>query len=178
MDFSQFQAQVQQVAREQRDAEMDKVSQKYATQMERLDTSLRRKSQELSMEKRELGDRRKEELFTTGEALLSLWQGRTNYTLSRMSRASRYRRQTKADLGESYEAISGLEQQMIDLEAEYQGVLQRINDKWAQIAVQSQDYVISPYKKDVNLELFGIGWVPYWVLLVNNQVVVLPAYHA
>jgi hypothetical protein len=175
MDFSQFQAQVQQVAREQRDAEMDKVSQKYATQMEKLDTALRRKSQELSMEKRELGDRRKEELFTTGEALLSLWQGRTNYTLSRMSRASRYRRQTKADLGESYDAISELENQMVALENEYQGVLQRINDKWAQIAVQSQDYIISPYKKDVNLELFGVAWIPYWVMLVNNQVVVLPA---
>ncbi len=178
LDFSQFQAQVQQVAREQRDAEMDKVSQKYASQMEKLETALRRKAQELEMEKRELSDRRKEELFTTGEALLSLWQGRTNYTLSRMSRASRYRRQTKADLGESHDALAQLEQQMVDLEAEYEGVLQRINEKWAQIAVQAQDYVISPYKKDISLELFGVGWIPYWLLVVNNQTVILPAYSA
>ncbi len=176
LDFSQFQAQVQQVAREQRDAEMDKVSRKYAGQMEKLETAYRRKEQELEMEKRELSDRRKEELFTTGEALLSLWKGRTNYTLSRMSRASRYRRQTKADLGESHDTLAQLEQQIGELEAEYESVLQRINEKWAQIAVQSQDYVISPFKKDISMELFGVGWIPYWLLVVNNQTVILPAY--
>jgi Skp family chaperone for outer membrane proteins len=175
-DFSQFQAQAQQVAREERDKELDKISQKYAAQMEKLEAKLRNKEQELDAERKELSDRRKEELYTTGEALLSIWQGRTNYTLSRMSRATRFRRQTKDDLEESHTTIREIELQMDALQQEFEQVLRTINDKWAQIATQTVDYIVSPYKKDITLELFGIGWIPYWYVVLNGQSVLLPAF--
>lgn len=177
-DFSQFQAQAQQLAREERDKELDKTSQKYAVQMEKLEAKLKNKEQELTAEQKELSDRRREELYTTGEALLSIWQGRTNYTLSRMSRASRFRRQTKEDLAESHSTIRETEILMDELQKEFEQVLQTINDKWAQIATQTADYVINPYKKDINLELFGIGWIPHWYVVINQQGALLPAFTA
>jgi Skp family chaperone for outer membrane proteins len=175
-DFSHFQSQAAQIAREERDKELDKTSQKYAAQMEKLEAKLKGKEQELDAEKKELSDRRREELYTTGEALLSIWRGQTNYTLSRMSRATRFRRQTKDDLAESHSTISELEVQMDELQREFEQVLRTINDKWAQIATQTTDYIVSPYKKDITLELFGIGWVPYWYSVINGQGTLLPAY--
>jgi hypothetical protein len=174
-EFSGYQASVQQAAREKRDAEMDKLTQKFADQMDRLEDKLRRKEIELRAEKKEIKDRQREQLYTTGEALLSLWKGRTNYTLSRMSRANRYRSQTKEDMRESYDAIETIEQDMAELEQEYQAQLQRVNEKWAAIAAKTEEHVISPYKKDIQLELFGIGWRPAWYSQVNGQMVLVDA---
>lgn len=175
-DDSEFQQMVNQSAREQRDAEMDKTSEKYASQMEKLERQLQRKELELSAERKELEDRRREERYTKGEAFLSLWKGRTNYTLSRMSRSSRYRRQTQEDLTESHLVIDQLNRDMDELEAEFQDVLGGINDKWAQIAARNEDYLITPYKKDIQIELFGVGWIPHWYARVNGQMVLVSAF--
>ncbi len=168
-DFSEYQAAVQQSAREQRDAEMDKISAKYADQMEKLETGLYKKEQELRAEQSEIKERGREQLFTTGEALYSLWKGRANYTLSRMSRTSRYKQQAKEDIRESHEYIDRVEQEMESLQIEFEQVLKDINDKWVKIAADTQEYLISPYKKDIQMELFGIGWVPYWFTVINGQ---------
>ena len=65
-EFSVFQSQVHQAARESRDAEVDKLTAKYENLMDKMDDKLRRKIRELDAEKKELGDRRREELFTSG----------------------------------------------------------------------------------------------------------------
>ncbi|GAB4510912.1 MAG: hypothetical protein OHK0046_08280 [Anaerolineae bacterium] len=171
-----FQANVEQVAREQRDAELDKLSQKYGTLMGKLEEKLRKEEQELRAEQKELRDRKREELFTTGEALHGLWQGRTAYTLSRMSRATLYRRQTAEDIRESEESLTQVEQEIQAAERQFEQELAAVNDKWARITTQNQEYLVSPYKKDIQLELFGVGWVPSWLAVVNGQPVVVSAF--
>lgn len=173
--FNEFRAAVSQAVREGRDAELDKLSARYAGLMDKLEERLRRKEIELRAEEKELGDRRREEMFTTGEALLSLWRGRTNYTLSRMSRATRYRRQTTADIKESHDTIASIEQEMGRLEEEFELALNQINERWTQTLERVEDYNIQPYKKDIHLELFGIGWVPHWYVGINGSPVLLEA---
>jgi len=174
-DFNAFQAQVYQAAREKRDAELDKLSTKYGDMMEKLEDQIRRKEQELRAEKKEIRDRQREELFTGLEAAASLWKGRTNYTISRLTRATRYRRQTTEDITESNEALQEIEEDMIELEQEFEIALQGINDKWTQIAGMVQEHTINPYKKDIQVELFGIGWVPAYAMNINGQSVVVEA---
>ena len=173
--FNEFRAAVSQAVREGRDAELDKLSARYAGLMDKLEERLRRKEIELRAEEKELGDRRREEMFTTGEALLSLWRGRTNYTLSRMSRATRYRRQTTADIKESHDTIASIEQEMGRLEEEFELALNQINERWTQTLERVEDHNIQPYKKDIHLELFGIGWVPHWYVGINGSPVLLEA---
>jgi hypothetical protein len=175
-DFSVYQAQVQQAAREKRDAEIDVVTKKYGAQAAKLEEQIRRKDLELQAEKKELQDRKREELFTTGEALLSLMKGRTTYTLSRMSQATRYRRQTNEDLQESRQFLTEAERQIQDLETEFQTMLQQTNDNWARVAAQAEEYRISALKKDIQVELFGVGWLPSWFGNINGQQVFLPAF--
>lgn len=175
-DYSEYEAAIAQAAREGRDAELDKLSARYGSMMEKLEEKLRRKQLELRAEQKELRDRRREELYTTGEALLSLWRGRTNYTLSRMSRATRYRRQTKEDMAESHDFLDEVERQMGDLEEEFEVALKAVTDKWINIAHQTEEYVVSPYKKDIQVELFGVGWMPSWYLNINGQNVLVDAF--
>lgn len=175
-DMSNFQAMVYQKAREARDAEVDKLSKKYGGLMDRLEDKLRKKERELSSEKIEIKDRKQEQLFTGGEAVLSLLKGRTNYTLSRLSRASRYKKQTEVDLQESQEVISEIEREMYDLEQEYEQALNECNNRWTKIANNTQEHTITPYKKDVHVNLFGVGWVPHYYINVGGQPIVVPAF--
>jgi hypothetical protein len=175
-DLSQFQAMVYQKAREARDAEVDSLSKKYGGLMDRLEDKLRRKERELTSEKLEIKDRKQEQLFTGGEAILSILKGRTNYTLSRLSRASRYKKQTEVDLAESQEVISEIEREMYDLEQEYERMLNESNNRWTQIANNIQEHIITPYKKDIYVNIFGIGWVPHYYVNVGGQPIVVPAF--
>jgi hypothetical protein len=175
-DLGQFQAMVYQKAREARDAEVDKLSKKYGGLMDALEDKLRRKERELQSEKLEVKDRKQEQLFTGGEALLSILKGRTNYTLSRLSRASRYKKQTEVDLVESQEVISDIEREMYDLEQEYERMLNEANNRWTQIANNIQEHTITPYKKDIYINVYGIGWVPHYYVNVGGQPVVVPAF--
>jgi hypothetical protein len=175
-DISQFQAEVYQRAREERDKEIDKLSDRYAGLMDRLEDKLRKKNREYKSEQMEIGDRKKEQLYTTGEALFSLMKGRTNYTLSRMSRASRYKKQTEHDIEESREVIAEIERDMYDIEQEYEQKLNEVNDRWAQIANNIEEHTITPYKKDIHLVVFGVGWVPHYYVNAGGEPLVVPAF--
>jgi hypothetical protein len=175
-DMSVFQTQVYQRAREERDKEVDKLSARYGDMMDKLEDRLRRKERELQAEKMEVKDRKQEQLYTTGEAVFSLLQGRTNYTLSRMSRASRFKRQTEVDLKESNEVIGEIERQMYDLEQEYEAKLNETNNRWGQIANTFQEYTVSPFKKDIQTTLFGVGWVPYYYVNLGGQPLLVSAF--
>jgi hypothetical protein len=175
-DMSVFQTQVYQRAREERDKEVDKLSARYGDMMDKLEDRLRRKERELDAEKMEVKDRKQEQLYTTGEAVFSLLQGRTNYTLSRMSRASRFKRQTEVDLKESNEVIGEIERQMYDLEQEYEAKLNDANNRWGQIANTFQEYTVSPFKKDIQTTLFGVGWVPYYYVNLGGQPLLVSAF--
>lgn len=175
-DISQFQAEVYQRAREGRDKEIDKLSNRYAGLMDRLEDKLRKKTRELDAEQSEISDRKKEQLYTTGEALLSLAKGRTSFTLSRMSRASRYKRQTEKDIEESRDVIGEIERDMYDIEQEYEQKLNEVNDRWAQLANIVQEHIITPYKKDIHLTVFGVGWIPHYYLNVGEEPLLVPAF--
>lgn len=173
---SEFAAQCAQVAREQRDAEIDKVTAQFEKAMDTLEDRLRRKERELQAEHKELSDRKREQLFTQGEAFLSLLRGRTTYTLSRTSRAGRQTRQTEEELSESRDVIRELQAQMDKLEGQLEQQLKAVNEKWAKTATDIQDYLIPALKKDIQVELFGIGWLPHWYVEINSQSLLLPAY--
>ncbi len=170
-----FRVMLQSLAREQRDAEVDKVAAKYEGLLDKLEDKLRKEIRELEEDRAELADRRREQLFTAGEAALSLFRGRTTYTLSRYSRTQRYSRQTAADISESEAEIAALEDQMDQVTREMEAALKAVNEKWTQVAAEAEEHRLSPLKKNIYLELFGVGWLPFWYAVLNNQPVLLPA---
>jgi hypothetical protein len=171
-----FLVRVGQAAREKRDAEIDTVTRKFDAAVEKLDERLRREMRELDADSSVLDELKREDLYTTGEAIMSLLKGRTTYTLSRMSRARRYKKQAAEKVYSSEHTINDLEDEMHRLQEELQEVLRGVNDRWAKIAAAVEDVKLSPLKKDIAVELFGIGWIPSWYVVLNNQPAILPAY--
>jgi hypothetical protein len=175
-DPSEFYAQVQQIAREKSDAEADKINQKYGGLLDKLQDKMEDQERRLTANQQEVKDRKREQMFTTGEAILSIFKGQTNYTVSRMSRAGRMSRQTEIDINENRQIIGELEGQMVQLEREYTGVMQQTIDKWAKVATDIQEFAITPFKKDIAVAVYGVGWVPHYYALLGNQPLIVPAF--
>jgi hypothetical protein len=175
-EFNEFRAQVTQAAREERDKEIDKLTAKYEGIMDKLEEKLRKTAQRLESEKRELAIQKRDELFTTGEAVMGLLRGRTSYTLSRMSRSAVYRERAKGDVDQYSHEMTEVDRDIQQAEQEFEAQLNSINEKWAKIAQQTEEHLITPYKKDIMVDLFGIGWIPFWYTMINGQALMLPAY--
>jgi hypothetical protein len=70
-----FLVQAQNIARQNRDQEIDQIAAKYDKQFDGLEAKMRKTARSLDAERKQLDTAKSEELFTTGEALLSLLAG-------------------------------------------------------------------------------------------------------
>ncbi len=170
-----FVLRVQAIARQQRDEEIDKVAARYDKRIATLEDRARKKMMQLQSEQDELGDRKREELISGAESLFQLLKGRAYYTLSRTSRLRRYTSQSEDQVSILEAGVGDILNQLDQAEREMETALKEVQDKWTSIVRSTNELVITPYKKDINLMLFGLGWVPYWDATVNGQTVMLPA---
>lgn len=179
-----FAERCQEEARKRRDAELDRVTKQYETQASKLQTALEREQAELEQDLANLKGRRGEELLSAGETVVSLLMGRKRS--SALSRASTKRRMTskaKADVAESEAAIAKLEKQIADVAGERDRALQAVRERWSDLAMQVQPSAIRPKKSDIRVQVFGLAWVPNWLLVVEDsrgrvRDEVVPAYPA
>lgn len=174
-DRRAFVARLQAVARERRDAEVDAVAARYDKKLAALEERYQRRARRREAEQAELADRKREEMLTAGESLWQLMKGRAYYTLSRTSRMRRYTTMSQSQLESIEYEMEQIRAEFEETEREMQEALQAVQDKWVNALQQIEEIRISPYKKDINLVLFGIGWVPYWEVIVNGTPTILPA---
>ncbi len=174
-DEAAFKAQAAQAARERRDAEMDDLTAKYERQIDALEAKVRRKEQQVESEKRDVQAATRQSTLNAGEAIIGLLRGRTSSTLSRISRgdAARQRAQNQLELAEL--DLQKLNEDMAELRAKFEEEVNALNDKWAAVAVEIESMEITPLKKDISLDLFGVGWQPFWLINAGGQAVLLPA---
>ena len=154
---------------------MDALTAKFQQRIDRIEEQKQRKIQRRDSEQRELSKLKREQLFTNVEAGLSLLRGRTAFTLSRMSRAAVYKERSQGQLELHEHDIQQYDDDALKIQQEFEAAVRDLNERWARIATNIQQYQITPYKKDISLDLFGIGWLPFWYAWVNNQPLLLPA---
>lgn len=174
---AEFKAQCALAAKEARDAEAAELQKKYGKKIESLRDKLAREERELSEDQAELSARKMEEMATHAENVLGLFMGsRRRVTTSLTKR--RMTQKAKADVEESQAAIEDLRGDLADMEAEVAADLDDIDERWAEAGEQIEIKVVKPYKKYIQLDLFGVAWHPYWRLESNGRWLQAPAYRA
>lgn len=164
-------------ARQGRQAEVDKVVDAIDQKIKRLEDRLRREERELDEDQSELSQRKMEELGTHAENIFGLFsKRRSSRRLSSSLSKRRMTSKAKADVEESLDAIEDMKKEIAALEKEKATALEDLNDKWRQIVEEVTDIVVTPYKKDILVDLFGVAWVPYHVVQLGQETVELPGY--
>ena len=82
----------------------------------------------------------------------------------------------KADVEESHEVIEDFIQELDDLQGELAQEIDEIHERWEQMALEVEETVIAPYKKNIRVDLFGVAWTPYWRVTVGEKDFELPGY--
>jgi hypothetical protein len=164
-------------ARESRDAEIAKKTTTLDRQLKTLEDKLAREERELREDEAELTNRKVEEAGTHLENLTGLFGGRRK--ASRLSSSLTKRRMTeqaKGDVEESLDAIDMIKRQIADLEKRREEVVAEINDRWGGAVGNVSEVTVAPKKTDVFVNLFGVAWMPHYIIKTDTGTLELPAF--
>jgi len=161
-----FSLRARQAAREQRDAEVDKMRRTYQRKLDKLETRLAREEQELDRDTATYESRKREELISAGESLIGLLgifgKRRSRRGLSTAARKRRMTARAKASIAESEDEITRLEQEMDDLRREIEEESAVIAERWTAAAKAGEPFPVKPRRSDVKVLLLGLAWLPSW----------------
>jgi hypothetical protein len=164
-------------AREGRDAEIAKRAGTLDRQLKTLEDKLAREERELREDEAELSNRKVEEAGTHLENLTGLFGGRRK--ASRLSSSLTKRRMTeqaKSEVEESLDAIDQYKAQLKELEKRREEVIAEVNDRWGRLVNENTEVTITPKKTDVFVKLFGVAWMPHYIIKSDAGTFELPAF--
>lgn len=174
---AEFHSQCSEAADEAADIEVRKLEKKYKTKIKRIKDRLTKEQRELAEDQADLGSRKVEEFATLAENVFSLFSGsRSTRRISTSLTKRRMTSKAKADVEESQEVIEDFMQELDDLQAELAQEIDEIHDRWDRVALEVEETVIAPFKKNIRVDLFGVAWTPYWRVRVGDKDLELPGY--
>ncbi len=178
-DVSQadFRTRCADAARQGRDAELRKIGAGLDKKIEALVLKITREQRTLDENEAELSDRRMEEFGTHAENILSLFS-RRNKRLTTSLTKRRLTEQAKADVNDARQTIQEMQQQLQDLEAQKAEALAEISERWSRLASNFSETTLTPYKKDVRMDVFGLAWLPFHLVGMGSETSELPGFSA
>lgn len=175
--YEEFRVLCQRTANAKRDEELVKIRDRYDKKIDVLEAKLAAEERSLNKNEADLEARESESRWTTAENLLGLAFGRgPTRMFSTSEQKKRLAQKAKHEVNESRETIDELTQRIAALKAEAQPLFQAAADKWAAAAQDIHELRITPKKSDILVELFGVGWLPYWQIQADGMPIEIPAF--
>lgn len=163
-------------ARDGRDAELEKATKSLDRKIKTLQDKISREDRELQQDQAELSQRKVEELGNLAELGASLVGLTRKRSLTTQLTKRRMTQQAKADVDESVQAIDQYKKDLADLQAEREQTVKEINDRWGDVVNDTEEVTVTPKKSDIYVDLFGVAWVPYYVIQAGGDTLELPAF--
>jgi hypothetical protein len=155
--------------------EQEKAAGSYDRKLDQIVKRLDKEMRELREDEAELDRRKQEETVSHAETLFSLFSKRRRSLSSSMTKR-RMTARAKEEVEESIAAIDRFEAEIKDLEREKQEALDEITARWMEIAQEADSVRLTPYKKDIYVDLFGIAWLPYHAVSDRDEIFELPGF--
>ncbi len=162
-------------AKQAYDEEAETVIDKFEAKQKALAAKISRQEQVVDGKKDAVSSRNVEGLAAGGELLLSLLGGRKKSLSNSLSKA-RMTKQAKAALKQEQEELEQLELELNDLEAEQAAALKDLQDRWAGVVNDIDEVTVTPAKKDIYMDLYGLVWLPFYVFDVDGKLRETPAF--
>lgn len=159
----EFKARLQQAAREKRDADVDKLTDKFEREVDKLQERLSKEERALASDKAKWENRRLEEWTSAGESVLGYFLGRSSRrALSSAMSKRRMTSQAQMAIQESEAAIEKLKGDIAKLDAELKEQTDQITVHYAELMDELATEEIKPRRTDVNVQMVALAWAPYW----------------
>ena len=77
---------------------------------------------------------------------------------------------------ESEDAIAQYQKDIQALEQERQRTIEEINSRWGGVVNDISEVTVAPKKTDIYVDLFGVAWMPYYLVDSGGELLELPAF--
>ncbi len=174
-----FRVRLEQVASEKRDLEVEKLRKKYAPKFQLLEDRLKRASEKIEREKDQYKQKRLDSILNFGSTILSAVLGRKRISATSVSKASTSMRSfgkaqsEKDDIGRAEDSMESLNERTTDLQSEFDAEVSGLADKLNVADLKFEEIRIRPRKSDINVQKFGVVWLP---CLVDATGIARPAF--
>lgn len=151
-------------AHEVRDAESEKVRQKYASRFNTLNDRLMRARQRVDVEKEQVKAQSMNTMLTIGTSLLGAFMGRKAVSAANAGRIGTAARSAgkigkeKADVARAEESVASVEQQLQQLEAEFQKELTAVASLIDPSSEKFDKITIKPKRTGIQVRFVALGW--------------------
>ncbi len=160
-----FAIRVREAARDARDEAVEKLRDKYAVKVKRLEDRIDRAEDRVRREEAEYEQHRNQSLVTIGGSILGAVLGRKAISRTNISKASTAMRgmgrasKHKDDIGRASEALGNLEKDLRALEEEMSAELDLMREEWDPAGMEIEQTDISPRKSDIGVKRVALAWV-------------------
>ncbi len=165
-------------ARETYQSELDKKAAVIDRQIKTLQDKLGREERELRQDEADLKNRNIESAANALEIGASLFGLGRKKSISTAFTKHRLSQNAKEDVQESKEAIEQYEKQLEQLMESRKQIEQEVQAQWSNVVNKITEVTINPKKTDIYVNLFGVAWMPYYLVRAGGQQFEVPAFGA
>jgi chromosome segregation ATPase len=148
--------------------EIEKVKSTYEKKITALEQKLDKEKRDVETAEDRLGQRRLEEAGTHGEMLLALLSKRKKSISSSLTKR-RMTAEAKDKLQNEKKDVDNAIANLTAMQTEMKEAIAQLEKEWSGKANDITEITITPLKKDIFVELFGIAWVPYYVVEIDGR---------
>ena len=159
-----FRIRLSQTAREQRDAQVEKLRQKYAPKIASLEERLRKAEQRVDKERSQANQQTMSAALSIGASIMGALFGRklmsaTNFNRAAgsMRAASRISRE-RQDIAQATETVEAVKQQLEELEAQFKAETEQVHASLQPDTLPLETVEIQPRKADIAVEPVRLIW--------------------
>ena len=162
-----FRTRISHAVREARDAQIEKLRQKYTPRLAGLQEQLRKAQQRVEKEKSQVSQQMFQTALSFGASILGAMFSRKLASTTNMNRAASSLRaagrvsKEKTDVGYAEESAEAVQQRLADLEAEFEAETAsvRISTDADQLALETIE--MQPNKSDITVNRVALVWTPW-----------------
>ena len=175
----EFRIRIGQEARELRDDSVDKLRDKYAPKIANLQERIRRAEQAVEREQNQANQQKFQAAISIGASILGAVTGRKTLSKTNLGRATTAVRgigratEAHSDIGRAEETVEALQKRLVDLQAQFDEDIQKLETKIDPLTEELDTITITPRKTDISIQIVALVWLPYWK---DPQGILTPAY--
>jgi hypothetical protein len=163
-----FRIRLQQLARERRDEEKEKLTKKYTPKIARIEERIRKAQQAVAREGEQSKQQKLQTAISVGTTVLGSILGRKTLSRTSLGRATTAARgvgrtmKEAGDIGRAKETVAAKQQELEELDAEFREEIEALEDRFDPMAEELEEVEVRPLKKDIAVGLVSLAWVPCW----------------
>jgi len=166
---AEFRIRLSQLAREQRDEQVEKLRQKYAPKIAALQERIRKAQVRVEKEKSQASQQTMNTMLSFGSSILSAMFGRKLMSSTNVTRAATSMRQAgkiareRKDIADAAEGLAVLEEQLADLNSLFEDETSNLEGSHSPEALVLEELAIQPKKSDISVAEVCLVWQP-WIV--------------